>query len=66
MNFDLTIEKTVLNKDIYPQLMRQLDILKWLCGKMMYFLQWINIFNLWIKYTMFLMVQKKIFWKQKS
>ena len=30
---DLTIEKTFLNKDIYPQLMRQLDILKWLCCK---------------------------------
>ena len=33
MNFDLQIEKTDLNKKIYPQLVRQLEILKWLCSK---------------------------------
>ena len=33
MKFDLEIEETSLNKKIYPQLIRQLDILKWLCSK---------------------------------
>ena len=33
MNFNLQIEESTLNKKIYPQLIRQLDILKWLCEK---------------------------------
>ena len=33
MNFYLQIEKSTLNKKIYRQLVRQLDILKWLCGQ---------------------------------
>ena len=33
MKFDLHIEKTTLNKKIYPKLVRQIDILKWLCSR---------------------------------
>ena len=33
MDFNLTIEKSPNNESIYPQLVRQLEILKYLCGQ---------------------------------